>query len=102
MPTLLLTLAKYGLDAMTAAEKEEMRDLILRGHPFSDDERAAILNYCMEDVTNTAALSRRCCHISIWRRLCCVAVFTRAVAWIEHNGIPVDQTRIRTVGPKLA
>ena len=56
VPSLLLTLAKYGLDAMTAAEKEEMRDLILRGHPFSEGERAAILDYCMEDVTGTAAL----------------------------------------------
>ena len=44
VPSLLLTLAKYGLDAMTAAEKDEMRNLILRGHPFSDGQRAAILD----------------------------------------------------------
>jgi hypothetical protein len=90
VPTLLLTLAKYGLDAMTAAEKEEMRDLILRGHPFSGDERAAILDYCMEDVTNTAALLPAMLpHFSLEEALL-RGNFTRAVAWIEHNGIPVD------------
>ena len=92
VPTLLLTLAKYGLDAMTAVEKEEMRELILRGHPFNGDERAAILDYCMEDVTNTAALlSAMLPHFNLEQALL-RGNFTRAVAWIEHNGIPIDRT----------
>jgi hypothetical protein len=91
VPSLLLTLAEYGLDAMTAAEKEEMRNLILRGHPFSDDERAAILDYCMEDVTSTAALLPAMLpHLNLEEALL-RGSFTRAVAWIEHNGIPVDR-----------
>lgn len=91
VPTLLLTLAKYGLDAMTAAEKEEMRDLILRGHPFSADERATILSYCTEDVTNTAALlSAMLPHFNMEEALL-RGSFTRAVAWIEYNGIPIDR-----------
>ena len=91
VPSLLLTLAKYGLDAMTAAEKDEMRDLILRGHPFSVAERAAILNYCMEDVTNTAALLPAMLpHFSLEDAIL-RGSFTRAVAWIELNGIPVNQ-----------
>ena len=92
VPSLLLTLAKYGLDAMTAAEKEEMRDLILRGHPFSQDEQTRILDYCMEDVTNTAALlSAMLPHFNVEEALL-RGSFTRAVAWIEHNGIPIDRT----------
>jgi hypothetical protein len=90
VPSLLLTIAKYGLDAMTAAEKDEMRDLILRGHPFSASERVAILDYCMEDVTNTAALLPAMLpHINLEEALL-RGSFTRAVAWIERNGIPVD------------
>jgi hypothetical protein len=91
VPTLLLTLAKYGLDAMAAAEKEEMRGLILRGHPFSADERAAILDYCMEDVAGTAGLLPAMLpYINVEEALL-RGSFTRAVAWIEHNGIPVDR-----------
>ena len=90
VPSLLLTLAEYGLDAMTAAEKEEMRSLILRGHPFSAEEKTSILDYCMEDVTNTAALLPAMLpHLNVEKALL-RGGFTRAVAWIEHNGIPVD------------
>jgi DNA polymerase I len=91
VPTLLLTMAEFGLDAMTAAEKEEARDRILRGHPFSAGERAAILDYCMEDVTNTAKLLFAMLpHFDVEQALL-RGGFTRAAAWIEHNGIPIDR-----------
>ena len=38
---LLGALAQYGLDGIGAGEKDEMRDLILRGGPWSDAERLA-------------------------------------------------------------
>ena len=52
---LLGALAQYGLDGIGAVEKDEMRDLISRGGPWSDDERLAVLDYCETDV---AALAR--------------------------------------------
>ena len=52
---LLGALAQYGLDGVGAGEKDEMRDLVLRGGPWSNDERLAILDYCETDV---AALAR--------------------------------------------
>ena len=52
---LLGALAQYGLDGIGAVEKDEMRDLILRGGPWSEDERLAVLDYCETDV---AALAR--------------------------------------------
>jgi DNA polymerase-1 len=90
MPTLLRSMATYGLDAMSAVEKEEMRNLILRGHPFTHDERIRILDYCMEDVTNTAALfevmfSELNLPYPLGR-----GNFTRVVAWWGFNGIPVE------------
>ena len=36
-------------------EKDEMRNLVMRGGPWSDEEQAAILDYCESDVD---ALSR--------------------------------------------
>jgi DNA polymerase I len=90
VPTLLLTLAKYGLDAMNAAEKDEMRDVILRGHPFSCDQRASILDYCIEDVVGTAALLGAMVPYFNLEEALMRGSFTRAVAWIEYNGIPID------------
>jgi DNA polymerase-1 len=91
MPTLLRSMGAYGLDAMSAAEKEEMRNLILRGHPFTNDERTRILDYCMEDdVAGTANLFEAMftelnLPYAIGR-----GNFTRVIAWWEFNGIPVD------------
>src|SRR5207245_757832 len=47
---LLGALTYFGLDAMGAIEKKDMVALILRGGPWSDDERSAILAYCEQDV----------------------------------------------------
>jgi hypothetical protein len=55
MAGLLGALAHHGLDNIGAVEKDEMRDLIMRGGPWTDDERTAILDYCESDV---AALAR--------------------------------------------
>ena len=52
---LLGALAHHGLDGIGTVEKDEMRDLILRGGPWSHAEREAILDYCESDV---AALAR--------------------------------------------
>ena len=55
-PGLLSSLEAYGIAAMTAVEKKEMRDLVMRGTPYSAIERKLILEYCMEDVDNTIKL----------------------------------------------
>ena len=43
---LLGALAWFGLDTMKAVEKETMRNLVLRGGPWTPEERTAILKYC--------------------------------------------------------
>ena len=53
---LLGALAHYGLDSIGTVEKDEMRDLILRGGPWTDAERVAILDYCESDVEALARL----------------------------------------------
>ena len=47
---LLGALAYFGLDGIGAVEKDDMRALVLRGPPWTEDERAAILDYCEGDV----------------------------------------------------
>jgi hypothetical protein len=52
---LLGALAFFGLDSISAAEKDTMRDLALRGGPWTPGEKQALLDYCESDVE---ALSR--------------------------------------------
>jgi hypothetical protein len=87
---LLGALAYYGLDGIGATEKGEMRDLVLRGGPWTDDEMAAILEYCESDV---AALSRLL--PKMWPELDLPRALLRgrymvAAACMERNGVPID------------
>ena len=47
---LLGALTFYGLDSMNAAEKNAMRQLAMRGEPYTADERRDLLDYCQSDV----------------------------------------------------
>jgi DNA polymerase-1 len=93
--SLLGALAYHGLDGMGAVEKEEMRALILRGGPWSDAERAAILDYCESDV---AALARllpvMLPHIDLPRALL-RGRYMVAAARMERNGAPIDTETLR-------
>lgn len=97
---LLGALAYFGLSGMFVGEKEAMRDLILRGGPWTLQEQRAILDYCAEDVDATARLleamagrlvkhQRRIGHAVLRGR------YMDAVSAMEHAGIPVDVETFR-------
>lgn len=94
---LLGAMAYHGLDSMEAEEKDEMRDLILSGGPWSDPERRAILDYCQADVDALARLLQ--CMLPTIRGADPVANLGRAllrgrylaaVARMEWYGVPID------------
>jgi hypothetical protein len=100
----------YGLDHIAAAEKTEMRDLILRGHPFSDSERKAILAYCESDVTCLGKLLPAIANTidandkGIPGLAGLRGRYTKAVARMERIGIPIDRdayTRLLTYREEL-
>ena len=47
---LLGALTHFGIDGIDTAEKTTMRDLALRGGPYTDSERCDLLAYCETDV----------------------------------------------------
>jgi len=53
--SLLGALSYFGLDGIGASEKDDMRQLALRGGEYTREERATLLDYCQSDVE---ALSR--------------------------------------------
>jgi DNA polymerase-1 len=87
-------------DSIDTAHKRDMRERILQGPPFTAEERAAILDYCEDDVH---ALARLVPHIVPTIRSLPHALaranFMWAVAQQERRGVPLDKPlldRIRT------
>ena len=87
---LLGALAYHGLDGIGAVEKDEMRALILRGGPWSDIERTAILDYCESDVAALARLLPAMLPRIDLPRALLRGRYMAAVARMERNGVPID------------
>ena len=87
---LLGALVYHGLPAMDGAEKQSMRDLAIRGGPFTDEERRALLNYCAEDVYALERLLPRMLPRIDLPRALLRGRYGWAVASMEHRGIPID------------
>ena len=97
--SLLHALNYYGLDSMGGVEKEQMREVILRGGPTLNAERGKILDYCEADVLALCrllpAMIRRG-HIHLDRRLHFAlhrGRFMRAVTRMQRQGVPIDVNR---------
>ncbi|MBX9653619.1 DNA polymerase I [bacterium] len=87
---LLGAMAYFGLDTIDASEKEEMRRLALRGGPYVDSERFALLDYCQSDVDALAKLMpimtiRIDLPLALLR-----GRYMAAVASMEETGVPID------------
>jgi hypothetical protein len=78
-------------DELDAAHKKDMRDRILQGPPFTDQERRDIVEYCESDVQ---ALARLIPHIIPTIRSLPHALFRAKFQWVmaqtEHRGVPLD------------
>jgi DNA polymerase-1 len=67
-----------------------MRDLIIRGGPWSDNERAAILDYCESDVDALARLLPAMLPKIDLPRALLRGRYMAAAARMEHAGVPID------------
>jgi DNA polymerase I len=92
---LIGALAHYGLDAISATEKDEMRDLILGGGPWSPKQKAKILDYCESDVRSLESLLPAMAPaITISSQRLGWALlrgrYMAAIARMEWTGVPID------------
>ena len=90
-PRLIGAMDYYGLDRISAAEKKDMQQRISRGHPFTAEEREAVLDYCESDVVCLEKLLPTMAPeielpYAIFR-----GRYTKPVARIERRGYPVDR-----------
>ena len=88
--SLLGALAFFGLDGIGAIEKDDMRALVLRGGPWADDEKAAILRYCESDVVAVERLLGRMLPQIDKPRALLRGRYMKAVARMESCGVPTD------------
>jgi DNA polymerase I len=87
---LIGALTAFGLDTIGAVEKDEMRALVMRGGPWSMEERAAVLDYCISDVDALARLlSAMFPRIDLPRALL-RGRYMAAAARMEYAGVPID------------
>jgi hypothetical protein len=87
---LLGALAYFGVDGLAAAEKEDMRQLAIRGGPYTAAERLALLDYCQSDVDALARLLPAMLSRIDLPRALLRGRYMAAVARMEWNGVPVD------------
>jgi DNA polymerase family A len=80
----------FGLESMASAHKEEMRKLAIRGGPFSENEKVALLDYCQEDVDATAKLARAMCPRIDLPRALIRGRYINTVGLMQWAGVPVD------------
>ena len=93
--SLLGALSHHGIPSITSDEKKTMRDLVLRGGPWTASERRDILDYCATDVDCLGPLLERMLPgIRRTRQGFGQALlrgrYAAAVAHMEHTGIPID------------
>jgi DNA polymerase I len=88
--SLLGALAYFGQDTIGAEEKEEMRELILSGGPWDDQQKKAILDYCESDIDALERLlSELLPYVDLPRALL-RGRYMAAVACMERVGTPID------------
>jgi DNA polymerase-1 len=83
-------LAFFGFDSIDAADKDSMRQLVLRGGPYTGDERRAILDYCQPDVDGLAKLLPAMAPDIDLPRALLRGRYMTAVARMEWRGVPID------------
>jgi hypothetical protein len=88
--SLLGALTYHGLGGIDAAEKEEMRQLAMRGGDYTEAERRALLDYCQTDVDALARLLPAMLPAIDLPRALLRGRYMAAAARMEWNGVPID------------
>lgn len=88
--SLLGAMQFFRLETIEAQHKDAMRDIALRGTPFSLQERSGLLEYCQSDVDALDRLLEAMKkHIDLPRALL-RGMYTEPLAAMEDLGSPID------------
>lgn len=88
--SLIAALTYYGGRPLDQSHKELMRNLALRGGPYSEQERLALLDYCAQDVEMTHALYLAMIQSIDHPRALIRGAFCIPLSEMEAHGSPLD------------
>lgn len=94
---LLGALLYFGLPTITAQHKDAMRDLVLRGGPWSQQEQQDILDYCETDVSALEQLLPAMLPTLDLPRALMRGRYMKAVSRMQATGTPIDVETLREV-----
>jgi DNA polymerase family A len=80
----------FGLDSIGSQEKDDLRALVLRGGPWTAEERAAILDYCESDILALERLLPAMLPRIDLPRALLRGRYMAAAAAMEWTGVPID------------
>jgi DNA polymerase I len=92
---LLGALIYYGIDRIENAEKKAMRDLAMRGGPYTSEEQSALIDYCESDVLALSRLLPAMSDRIDLPRALLRGRYVKAAAEIEWNGTPIDAQTLK-------
>lgn len=84
----------FGIKHSDVTYKKSMRDLILKGSPFTEREKKDILNYCQQDVELTSILFEKMKPLIDLNYALLRGRYMAAMAFVEFNGIPIDVKKL--------
>ena len=93
--SLLGALSFFGLPAIDAAEKEEFRELAMRGGTYRDVEKERLLDYCQSDVDSLARLLPAMLPRIDLPSALLRGRYAAAAARMEDRGTPIDLATLR-------
>jgi len=93
--SLVSALSHFGLEDLIPDAKDETRDLILTGGPWTKVQQKFILDYCAQDVVALGPLFNVILKERGWDALqlnqaLLRGKYMKAVAEMQHRGIPID------------
>lgn len=94
---LLGALVSHGIQGIESVEKETMRDLAMRGGPWTKDEKNNLLDYCESDVRALEQLLPKMMPRIDLPRALLRGRFMATAAKIENCGIPIDAPALCTL-----
>jgi hypothetical protein len=94
---LLDALIYFGLPPGDAVEKSEMRQLAIRGAPFTDRESVDLLDYCQRDVDALVKLLPVMMRNIDLPRALLRGRYMCAVARMERVGVPIDVAELNRI-----
>ncbi len=97
---LIGALLYFDFPSQDAVNKDEMRQVVLSGGPWSPEVQESILAYCQRDVTTLRTLLAYMYPMIDWPRALLRGQYMMAVSRMQDVGVPIDVPTLKKIQAK--